>query len=438
VAGVQSPENLTLDGKSIIDASGQVLNNRSIAYNYYRPLWGSTIPDGLTSEFATDAKYKLYGDGRMYDITIDPNESNDLTSGVLTAAQQNAKDALQDELDRHAANQLIAPKFLNGYTRQMSDRDLDGEGDYRANTVLIAGDNNGNDQEYRVVAEFDLTDPNVADLLANFGSATLMSQVTLTLGNVPDIRIVALTTDENGDVQSGGNGSAGWNDFQAAGFEVALLTGLSEGDMIQVDVTDAVLADLGQNFTAFRIEGVGIDPVATPGADQIRLGGQVGEGIGLETATRLIIGALGDLDIDGRINDEDIDIISVAIETSATSAKFDLDRDAAAISTLDKDRLIHVILDTEYGDANLDGQVSVGDVGILAANFSSSMAGWAMGDFNGDGDVTVGDIGILANNYNNATSSQPIPEPTSLILLGLASWACLGRRQQRTATQGHE
>jgi hypothetical protein len=57
------------------------------------------------------------------------------------------------------------------------------------------------------------------------------------------------------------------------------------------------------------------------------------------------------------------------------------------------------------GDANGDGKVDVGDLGILAANYGlSSGATWNKGDFNNDGKVDVGDLGILAANYGTGTS----------------------------------
>ena len=52
------------------------------------------------------------------------------------------------------------------------------------------------------------------------------------------------------------------------------------------------------------------------------------------------------------------------------------------------------------GDANGDGEVDVGDLAILGANYGrTSGATWAMGDFTGDGAVDVGDLGILGANY---------------------------------------
>ncbi|NLE29641.1 MAG: hypothetical protein GX629_08240 [Phycisphaerae bacterium] len=52
------------------------------------------------------------------------------------------------------------------------------------------------------------------------------------------------------------------------------------------------------------------------------------------------------------------------------------------------------------GDANGDGSVDVGDLGILAANYGMSEgATLNHGDFNADEKVDVGDLGILAAAY---------------------------------------
>ena len=56
------------------------------------------------------------------------------------------------------------------------------------------------------------------------------------------------------------------------------------------------------------------------------------------------------------------------------------------------------------GDANLDGVVNVGDLGILAANYGASNKLWNEGDFNNDGAVNVGDLGILAANYGTGVN----------------------------------
>jgi Big-like domain-containing protein len=67
---------------------------------------------------------------------------------------------------------------------------------------------------------------------------------------------------------------------------------------------------------------------------------------------------------------------------------------------------ISIVPNQIAGDANNDGAVDVGDLGILAANYgTSSGATWSQGDFNGDGGVDVGDLGILAANYGSGSSS---------------------------------
>jgi len=79
------------------------------------------------------------------------------------------------------------------------------------------------------------------------------------------------------------------------------------------------------------------------------------------------------------------------------------------------------------GDANCDGVVDVGDLGILAGNYGmESGATWATGDFNNDGAVDVGDLGILAGNYG-ASAAASVPEPMTLGLLAMGGLTLLRR-----------
>jgi hypothetical protein len=72
---------------------------------------------------------------------------------------------------------------------------------------------------------------------------------------------------------------------------------------------------------------------------------------------------------------------------------------------LEKLEVLKNLVTTIPGDANRDGMVDVGDLGILAANYGGSNKTWAQGDFNGDGLVDVGDLGILAANYGKNASN---------------------------------
>ena len=106
------------------------------------------------------------------------------------------------------------------------------------------------------------------------------------------------------------------------------------------------------------------------------------------------------------------------------------------------------------GDANADGMVNVGDLGILAGNYGTiGNASWSDADFNLDRSVNVADLGILAGHYGfhaaggalydifddntmidrNLPLTKHAPEPVTLIgvfmgLLGVAGYIRKHRR----------
>jgi len=94
------------------------------------------------------------------------------------------------------------------------------------------------------------------------------------------------------------------------------------------------------------------------------------------------------------------------------------------------------------GDANLDGKVDVGDLGVLGQYYGrTSGMTWQTCDFNGDGAVDVGDLGILGDNYGQNSPppapagglSQAVvlaPEPAGILLL-IAGAVTAFRRRRR-------
>ena len=82
---------------------------------------------------------------------------------------------------------------------------------------------------------------------------------------------------------------------------------------------------------------------------------------------------------------------------------------------------------TGSADFNLDYSVGLGDLGILAGNYNSQNAFRQTGDADLDGDCDLGDLGILAGQYGTAYSA--VPEPMTMILLGLGGLVAIRRRK---------
>ncbi|MBN2291366.1 MAG: PEP-CTERM sorting domain-containing protein, partial [Pirellulales bacterium] len=88
------------------------------------------------------------------------------------------------------------------------------------------------------------------------------------------------------------------------------------------------------------------------------------------------------------------------------------------------------------GDFDLDGDVDVSDLGILAGNYGNT-SGTLMvfeGDADFDGNVDVSDLGILAGHYGTnvglSASSAVVPEPATMAMLVLGALALLIRRRR--------
>lgn len=164
---------------------------------------------------------------------------------------------------------------------------------------------------------------------------------------------------------------------------------------------------------------------------------------------------LGDFDDDGQVDAFDIDLLTQAGRdgTAAENGFYDLTGDDLVTNGTgtgtDLALLIEGVLGTAFGDADLDGEVNVVDLGILATHFGQS-GGWSEGDFNGDGEVNVVDLGVLATNFGFSApltaeiadllgagdlegslglAGAAIPEPAVGVLIGGLALIGGGRRR---------
>jgi hypothetical protein len=143
---------------------------------------------------------------------------------------------------------------------------------------------------------------------------------------------------------------------------------------------------------------------------------------------------LGDFNDDRLVTSLDIDLLSEAVRTGDTSPVFDLNGDRS-VDALDRSVWVEQLVETHFGDANLDGAVDFSDFLTLAQNYSLS-AGWKEGDFNGNGVVEFADFLLLGNAYQGSArvAAASIPEPSSrLLLIAMAVAGCYyGRPSQRS------
>ena len=140
------------------------------------------------------------------------------------------------------------------------------------------------------------------------------------------------------------------------------------------------------------------------------------------------MGILGDVDLDGVRNADDIDWIYAQIGDPGSWDPADLDGDGDTDQN-DVTKLVQDILNTQYGDVNLDMSVDLADFNDWL--HSAPGAGWDGGDFNGDRTQDLADFNTwLMADIPTVPNALLTPEPTPLALLGLGGLLALHWRRR--------
>ena len=116
--------------------------------------------------------------------------------------------------------------------------------------------------------------------------------------------------------------------------------------------------------------------------------------------TTLGMNVPGDMNDDGVVNAEDIDLVQSAIHTGNTDSQFDIDGNSL-LNSADVFYLVETILNTRIGDLDVDTT----DLTVRIINFTGvggTGKGWAEGDNDGDGDVDTLDLTSAIINFTGA------------------------------------
>lgn len=105
---------------------------------------------------------------------------------------------------------------------------------------------------------------------------------------------------------------------------------------------------------------------------------------------------VGDFNHDGNVDAMDIDLLGAAIRSFSSDLMFDLSGDNQ-VDLRDLVVMVKEVLETDFGNANLDQQFDSGDLVdvFMAGEYEDGIednSGWAEGDWNGDGDFDTSDL----------------------------------------------
>jgi hypothetical protein len=306
------------------------------------------------------------------------------------------------------------------------------------------------------------TPPNAAGAIANFGSIITAAR-TVTL-DAP--QTVGAINFDNANSYSIAGTSTLTLDVASGNASLTVLSGshsIAAPIALADDTTVNVAA--GQTLSVQHLRGAGVN-VAT-GTLRVIAGAAPNATAGTTKVTSLAIAAGAKLDVTNNslivdytgavgtlVGDTRQHLLANRLDSSSETATRGLGYgdnavlNKATFGGLSVDASSILVKYTYLGDADLDGDVDVADLGSLATSWQTANV-WSGGDFDYNGSVDVNDLGLLATNWQAGVgsplgpslsealaglglSSVAVPEPTWMGVMGMSLGAISAARRRRT------
>ena len=136
----------------------------------------------------------------------------------------------------------------------------------------------------------------------------------------------------------------------------------------------------------------------------------------------------GDFDYDGMLTVLDLDILLQDVRTESNDPRRDLNLDEF-VNGDDRNVWVHDLVNTYFGDSNLDGEFDTKDLTEVfqAGQYEDAIelnSTWTTGDWNGDGDFTSRDLVFAFQDggfeKGPRAAVHAVPEPSGVLLVVLA------------------